>query len=437
MKIIIHRGTKEIGGSCVEVATDGTRVIVDLGMPLVQPWNKKEKLDTAGFSKKSSKELWEMGILPKVPGLYALHDSKPGVNAVLLSHPHQDHYGLLRHIRPDIPAYLSDGARRIIEVSDIFLPTKAKIRRPVVLEDRTPVTIGDITVTPYLMDHSGFGAMAFLIEGDGKKVFYSGDFRAHGRKWKLFPKFLRDHPENVDCLLMEGTTLGRDDRRMETEDEVEKRIVVIARKHKGLKLVYASGQHIDRLVTFYRAAMKTRGLFAVDLYTAHVLDSLGVPSIPCPSTKWDLLRVFYTRHLMRTIARRNMRHLFRKYRPFEIKPEQIAKDPGRVFLMYRHSLQPEVDAIGNFEDSVLIYSMYEGYRREPSFDKVQAFLDRRGIAKESVHTSGHAGFDDLKRLVEALKPKVLTPIHTFESARYGELWHSVHPLDDGDVYELP
>jgi ribonuclease J len=32
----IHKGTKEIGGSCVEVRTESTRILLDLGMPLVE-----------------------------------------------------------------------------------------------------------------------------------------------------------------------------------------------------------------------------------------------------------------------------------------------------------------------------------------------------------------------------------------------------------------
>ena len=85
----------------------------------------------------------------------------------------------------------------------------------------------------------------------------------------------------------------------------------------------------------------------------------------------------------------------------------------------------------------MIYSMYEGYKHEASFRKVQDFLTKNAIGLESAHTSGHAGPDDLRKLVEALKPKVLTPIHTFEPGRYRELWPAVHPLNDGDVFEIP
>ena len=36
MHFKIHRGTQEIGGSCVEIWTDTTRILVDFGMPLVE-----------------------------------------------------------------------------------------------------------------------------------------------------------------------------------------------------------------------------------------------------------------------------------------------------------------------------------------------------------------------------------------------------------------
>ena len=33
MKLTIHRGADEIGGSCVEVTTGNTRILLDFGMP--------------------------------------------------------------------------------------------------------------------------------------------------------------------------------------------------------------------------------------------------------------------------------------------------------------------------------------------------------------------------------------------------------------------
>ena len=45
MQACIHRGTKEIGGSCVEVISGGKRLIIDLGLPLDAQKNDKTKLN--------------------------------------------------------------------------------------------------------------------------------------------------------------------------------------------------------------------------------------------------------------------------------------------------------------------------------------------------------------------------------------------------------
>jgi hypothetical protein len=35
MRLTIHRGSHEIGGTCVELATGATRIVLDAGLPLV------------------------------------------------------------------------------------------------------------------------------------------------------------------------------------------------------------------------------------------------------------------------------------------------------------------------------------------------------------------------------------------------------------------
>ena len=34
MQLIIHRGTKEIGGTVIELPTDQTKILIDIGQPL-------------------------------------------------------------------------------------------------------------------------------------------------------------------------------------------------------------------------------------------------------------------------------------------------------------------------------------------------------------------------------------------------------------------
>src|SRR3990167_5828239 len=144
MEITIHRGTHEIGGNCVEVATDETRIIIDLGMPLSDPWDKKKRLKEFSLTGKTVPELIREGILPRVHGLYhSVGEEKP-IDAVLLSHPHQDHYGLFKYIREDIRIYLGEDTHLMLMASEALLGDRfGRHEDKVLMRDREPVSIGD------------------------------------------------------------------------------------------------------------------------------------------------------------------------------------------------------------------------------------------------------------------------------------------------------
>ena len=73
MRIRIHRGTKEIGGTCIEIEAQGKRVVLDVGLPLDASDADTDVYDT---------------LLPKVPGFREPDESLLGV---VISHAHQDH----------------------------------------------------------------------------------------------------------------------------------------------------------------------------------------------------------------------------------------------------------------------------------------------------------------------------------------------------------
>ena len=68
MKLTIHRGTHEIGGSCIELKAKNARIVLDIGMPLVD--ERREQFDFRPYRKLSGPQLIEKKILPDVAGLY-------------------------------------------------------------------------------------------------------------------------------------------------------------------------------------------------------------------------------------------------------------------------------------------------------------------------------------------------------------------------------
>jgi len=66
--LTIHRGAEEIGGSCVELESQGARILIDFGLPLVDA--NMERFDSRKIKGKSKEELAQSGVLPRIEGLY-------------------------------------------------------------------------------------------------------------------------------------------------------------------------------------------------------------------------------------------------------------------------------------------------------------------------------------------------------------------------------
>ncbi len=433
MKLIIHRGTKEIGGNCVELSTENTRVVIDLGMPLVDA--RGEPFDSRELEDKSIPELVDERLLPNVPGLYAGEDKT--VDAVLLSHSHQDHYGLFRYINPEIPVYMTEGAQALINASDLFIPTKANIQKPIVFEKRKSLTIGDFTVAPRLVDHSAFDAVAFLIEGKDKKIFYSGDFRCSGRKRKLFEHMINHPVKDIDYLLLEGSMLGRVEGPYPNEESVEQKLESTFKNKQNIAFVFCSSQNIDRIVSIYKAAKHTGQTIVIDLYTAYILDSLKCISRRLPQYFWRDIRVIYFKYHAKTLADNDLLNFLYKCNKNKIEKVDVNRDRKNIVMITRdnYDFTKILDNIDNASGVKAIYSMWEGYLEKSGLEEK---LRQREIQLERVHTSGHATKQDLKRFVEAMKPGCLIPIHTFYPQDYQGLFFDtpVRQLEDGEMLVL-
>ncbi len=446
MQIIIHRGTKEIGGTCVEVISDKTRILLDFGMPLGD--GRGGEFDERALEGKPTKDLIAKGILYPIQGLY--RDDVPQIDAILISHSHKDHYGFLKFAHPDISVYASSGAQKLIDVLNVFIRKEDRLRLPKSAEfvqDRKAFDIGDLRITPYLVDHSAFDAMSFhvLEKATGKSLFYSGDFRAAGWKSKLFDRFVGKPPVNVDCLLMEGTMMEREGGKYPTEQDVYARTTEILKEMTG-KVAFAccSGQNIDRIVSFYKAARKTGAVLVIDPYIACVLNAIKSPQTHIPQMDWDSVRVFIANYYghgdvyVSKIADSAYKTLLPNLAQAKIKPVDFAELDQKALILMRGSMIPALEKIPGIKGSKMIYSQWKGYLDKDSVDaqKFKSFLNKNEMDLEHVHTSGHATVDKLKIFAEAIDPSCLIPIHTERGSRYKELFSRVKMLKDGETFDL-
>lgn len=416
MRVRIHRGSGEIGGSCVEVeAADGARVLLDLGMALDTGWGEKVAL-------------------PAVPGLVEPDSTLLGT---LISHPHLDHHGLAVDLPVEVPIYLGAEADRLLQAAAFFSP---RARGPPCaghFSDRTPFGLGPFTITPYLVDHSGFDAYSLLIEADGSRLFYTGDFRGHGRKAALFERLLREPPRDIDVLLMEGTHVradgAHDEVVFETETMLEDRFVEVCERTEGAVVVFGSAQNLDRLVTVYRAAKRSGRTCVIDLYGATVAAATR-PTIPQPG--FDALRVYVPNRQRVRVKESGEFDRVARIRDHRVFPEELVETPERFLLHVPSSTAEELLRAGVLTARGLaVWSLWEGYLDEPAGVRLSGMLTAGEVELVHVHTSGHASVADLRRLVTALAPKRVVPIHSEGGDRFTELFARVDRQHDGVWWE--
>jgi len=415
MRVCIHRGSKQIGGSCVEIESRGQRLLVDLGLPLDADENTSQ-------------------YLPEVSGL---DGNDPTLLGVLISHPHIDHFGLLEHISPKVPVGMGAAARRILIAAVPFLPTKLSVpKNGWDYRSGQSFNIGDFRITPFLVDHSAYDAYALMIENGGKSIFYSGDFRAHGRKAALFEDIIENPLTNIDSLLLEGTSLGRQNNDLQSpnEKEIEARLIDVFSTTEGLAMVHTSAQNIDRIVSIFRASKRTGRKLVIDLYTAAILEATANKNIP--QSSWPEVALFVPQSQRVQIKKNAWFDLLKRHASNRIYIDDIQKAPRKSTLLFRPLHRSDLERGECLEGATYIYSLWEGYWERGSCKVVESWLERHAIPKQSIHTSGHASPIDLKKFVAAVNPRKVIPIHSFRPELYPDLFPNVEIHDDGEWWEV-
>ena len=410
VRLTVHRATNQIGGNCIEIATGDHRILLDVGRPLDAP------NDATGL-------------------LATTLDLNASMNGILISHPHQDHYGLLEETPRDWPVFCGEATKRLIQLtSGIFgEPIDRDFR---IWKSESQFEVGPFRITPHLTDHSAFDAYMLLIEVEGKRILYSGDFRTHGRKSALVDRFMAEPPAKIDVLLMEGTNLGSD-KSCVTEVELEADFEALFRETKGRVFVSWSAQNVDRTVTLYRACLKTGRTLVVDLYAAEVLEMLAeFGRLPRPD--WAGIKIVVTSAMARMYRRKGNEAFVERMVPFGISAKKLNATQEKWVVMVRPSLMRDYarNGVEPNADDAWSWSMWRGYLGNKDGALVSKWFQDGGSRASHIHTSGHASPDVLRSFAHTMNAEQLVPIH-------GAAWDgdttgfpSVRRLADGETMTL-
>ena len=198
MKVSILGGGNEVGASCLHIEIAGTKLLIDAGMRM----HGDNPLPALGM-------LEELG--------------DPDV--ILVTHAHADHIGalpIIHSLYPNCPVYATPPTVDLMKImmKDAYKILEQRCRETNTLPPYTEeqvnnllqslllypangeLKVGNVSIKSYRAGHI-LGAVMFLIEGDGEKLFVTGDlsFKAgrtiHGAEVP--------HGIQPDVMIMEST----------------------------------------------------------------------------------------------------------------------------------------------------------------------------------------------------------------------------------------
>lgn len=409
MKIKVLKGTNQIGGCITEIISSEAKIIIDFGEDL--PSSEKTDKNTS----------------PIIEGLTV---GNPKYDAVFITHSHGDHIGLINNILEEIPVFVEPISKKIFELLNDFTK-KENIRQTIPMYFEKTIEIKDMKITPFIIDHSSYNSSMILIESNGKRILHTGDYRNHGYKGKIFEQTLKKIGK-IDCLITEGTALGRNSNDNITENELSIQSLEIFKKYNQV-LVLQSSTNIDRITSFYKASTKTNKNFIEDLFTATITSNIS-NKIPNPI---NFNNVFVWIPLKYRKKDNDFKEKYLLPMKKYSKSSSVYKD---YTMLVKTSMIDDIKLLykkNKLNSACLIYSMWDGYlEKEESFKIFVGKIKELNIDVINLHTSGHADIKTCQRLEEMLNPYRTVVIHTNNKNKINNVFKKAIVIKDNDEMEV-
>jgi ribonuclease J len=368
------------------------------------------------------------------PDMTALRDQR--IDAVLLTHGHEDHIGALPLLREWCAApvygfpFTLALARRRLEESESPADGLVEARA------RESVRAGAFIFTFFRVSHSVPDSAALLIEADGRRLFHSGDFKLDpdppDGEWTDREGIAAAVGDGVDLALIDSTNAERPGRAL-SEKEAGRGLAAAFAGARGRIFLTTFSSHVARISQAVSAAAREGrrvGLLGRSMLSvSETAERLGRLSFPAGSRVGasELARVAPERLLCVTSGSQG--------EPFS--------------ALYRLALDDHVD-LKIAPGDLVVFSARTIPGHERSVNRVTDHLVRRGArvlreADPPVHVSGHAHREDLVDWVRLVRPRAVVPVHgerrmlaaAAEAAiQAGIAPDSVYLLDNGDRLTL-
>ncbi len=346
-----------------------------------------------------------LGVDVLIPHFGAVQAVKDSLLGIIVTHGHEDHIGALPWILPELEGAVIYGSPFTLALVEHKLREHGLIDavRLQPVEPEAAVALGDMTFHFLPVCHSIPQGYALAVETPVGKIVHTGDFKIEknplsgsGTDMRLFKKFAGR--KGIRLLMSDSTNVEREGRSL-TEREVQSSLDRVFAEAKGRIVITLFSSHIQRIQEVFSLAehygrsvvISGRSLannieMARDIGLIQVPDSFynafeGVPDLP--PDKEVLVVTGAQGEPMSALSRM----AFGAHRQLEI-------EPGDTVVMSSRVIPGNARAV-----SSLINEMYR-QGAEVLYESVRA-----------MHASGHAQRDELKEMLEAVRPEYFVPVH--------------------------
>ena len=396
-RIVPLGGLGQFGANATIIQTPETTILIDFGL-MFPPDSRQPGVDYYVNDPEQLLENW------------------PDLQAVFITHGHEDHIGGLNYLlrKRKVPIYATSYTLELIRSADPMIK-KPELRE---VEAGQPVVLGDISVEYIPVTHSIAHASCLAIRTQDGLILHSGDF-------KLDPEpgdgaFFGSRrlgelaEEGVDLLMMDSTNAEQKGFSGSESDLLES-YRSIFRQSKGRVLISTFSSSLPRLINVSRVASEFNRKVALlgRSFVRHFNAATKSGYIPPDHT---IISIEEASDL-----------------PVEQQVFFVTGSQGEVNASLTKIAMKSHPKLKLSSRDTVVFASRAIPGNERAIALLRSYIERCGAEvittkHMNVHVSGHAYREELAYLFNLVKPRSVMPIHgeyTMLNQHYGWLKHLI------------
>ncbi len=348
------------------------------------------------------------GIDYTLPNVSYLEDKKDRIRGIIFTHGHMDHVGALPYLLEKLgnpPLYAAHLTYGIIKRRHEEFPNLPQLDMNVV-KPGDIVQLGEFTVEFFHVNHNIPDDVALIIATPVGRIVHTADFKFDPRPLNEEPadlEFIKTIGDRGVSLLMCDSTGAEREGTTPSESDIQDNLEVIFKESEGMVFIGTFSSLINRIQQLITLSEKYGRKVIFDGFSLKTNVAIAKESDQIKIKKDTQISIErlddYPRSkvtLIGTGAQGEGNAVMMRIATGEHRRVRLLKGDSVVF-----------------SSSVIPGNERTVQRLKDMFYRIGARVYHYGIM--DIHASGHAQQDDLRKMMQLIRPKVLMPIHGFYS----------------------